>query len=69
MKKDSYGIDASRSPLLPNAGYRMSGPFMAGLAAAIFVILGIVWAAQNYASAPWATASSTPPAATTGAAR
>ncbi|MEJ2374141.1 MAG: hypothetical protein P8Y53_10835 [Pseudolabrys sp.] len=75
MKKDPYKIDPSRSPLLPNSGYRMSGLFMAGLAGAIFIIVAIVWAAQNYVSAPWATTStasvqtSAPAEATTGEAR
>ena len=30
MKMDPYKIDPSRSPLLPNSGYRMSGLFMTG---------------------------------------
>lgn len=59
MKKDPYKIDPSRSPLLPNSGYRMSGLFVAGLAGAILIIVGIIWAAQNYVSAPWATTPST----------
>ncbi len=66
MKNDPYKIDPSRSPLLPNSGYRMSGLFMAGLAGAILIIAGIVWAAQRYVSAPWATASSTHVETTTG---
>lgn len=47
MKKDPYKLDPSRSPLLPNSGYRRSGLLMAGLAAAIFVIVGYVWSTQH----------------------
>jgi hypothetical protein len=64
MKMDPYKIDPSRSPLLPNSGYRMSGLFMAGLAGAILIILGVVWAAQSYIDEPWSIASSSSPATT-----
>ncbi len=78
MNQDPYRIDPSGSPLEPNSGYRMSGLFMAGLAGAILIILGVVWAAQHVTNEPpWTTASSAPtattgtaaPTATTGAAR
>ncbi|HZD92445.1 MAG TPA: hypothetical protein VE224_20310 [Pseudolabrys sp.] len=68
MKKNPYKLDPSRSPLEPNTGYRRSGLLMAGLAAAIFVILGYVWSTSQ-GPTPVRQASSPPAAAsTTGAA-
>jgi hypothetical protein len=62
MKMDPYKIDRNRSLLLPSSEYRMSGQFIAGLAAAILIILGVVWAAQSYTDEPWSitTSSSAP---------
>lgn len=69
MKNDPYKIDPSRSPLLPNSGYRLSGLFMAGLAAAIFVVLGLIW---SMGQSPNVASSAGPPphtATTNGAAQ
>jgi len=69
MKMDPYKIDRSRTLLLPNTAYRMSGQFIAGLAGAILIILGVVWAAQSYTDEPWGIAPSSSAQATTGQGR
>ena len=69
MKMDPYKIDRSRALLLSHSGYRMSGQFMAGLAGAILIILGVVWAAQSYLDEPWSVGSSSSTQQTTGQGR
>ncbi len=66
--KDPYKIDPSRSPLLPNSGYRRSGLLMAGLAGAILIVIGIIWSAGHNANVARNAGPPLPAAATTGSA-
>jgi hypothetical protein len=67
MTKGSFKTDPGRAPRQSHPGHRKSGLFVAGLAVAILIIVGVVWAAQSYTtSAPWSIASSSSASETTG---
>jgi hypothetical protein len=72
MKRDPYKLEPSASPTTPNSGYRWSGLLMAGLAGAILVVLGIIWAWQGAPGGSHVVSQAPPPAtapATTGSGR
>ncbi|HEU5017534.1 MAG TPA: hypothetical protein VFT69_06130 [Pseudolabrys sp.] len=62
MKRDPYKLEPSASPTTPNTGYRWSGLFIAGLAGAILVVLGVIWAWQGAPGGSHVAAQAPPPA-------